>query len=282
MQDGTNFIWGNNNDLSDTSIDGNFVFGSDNIISSGVKGAIVLGNNITVTGGNTTYANNINISSGGTLTIGDKIIGGQALTLMDAASSTGLYEFGSSGITVASSTTFNVGNVKGWIVDSNDVLNSNPTFIDYSGQTNLSTPFLNTQPATYLMVNTGSTLVMLGARPTATQRRNLIYLGVVGHPTGTLTGIGNQPDIIMNEMSQVRAMFEPIRYINGGVTCYNGGTNLQLANTSGILYGLGIGFIANGNQAPTVMTILGGAPTTFQYRSHRTTFPYYFIDPLFV
>ena len=181
--------------------------------------------------------------------------------------STGLYEFGSGGIVGASSTTFNVGNVLGYIIDDSDVNDIVPILVNYPGATGLSTPYLLTAPATYVLVDDTASLVLQNTRPTVTQRRHNIYLGVIGHPAGTITGIGNSPDVKLNTMSQVREMFEPTRLINEGVHPYAHSTDLQLANTAGKLYGLGIGFIANGNDAPSVVDIAAGAPMTTQYRT---------------
>ncbi len=260
----TNRTFGDNNVIEG---DNNIVLGDSNYIPSGVTNAIILGRNLSATTGNTLYAENITLPADGKFIIGDTVYDEHTFTLNSASLSTGLYEFGGGGIVITSPTTFNVGNVKGWIVDSHDVLNANPHFVDFSGATGMTTPFLNVAPATYVLISSGDTVLLQATFPTTTDRRNNIYLGVIGHPVNELTGVGNAPEIIMNEMSQVRAMFEPMKFINGGVTVYNFANNLQLANTSGLLYGLGIGFIPNGNDSPTVLTISAGTPTTFQYRT---------------
>lgn len=187
--------------------------------------------------------------------------------LSNMQSSTGLYAFASGGITMASTTQFNVGSVQGFIVDSSNPL-ATPLFVNYPGGTNITTPYLATAPATYLLIKPDNTLLMLNTEPTVTQRRDNIYLGVVGHPgLTTLSGIGNSPDLCLNVFSQLRAFVHPIRFINEGIVPYAGAASLALYNTAGALYGLGIGFIANGNNSPTILQIAGGAPTTFQYRT---------------
>jgi len=205
------------------------------------------------------------------ITIGNTELDEKLLQLNNASLSTGLYEFGSGGLTNNSSTSFNIGNVKGFIVDSDDPLDSNPLFIDYPGIIGQTTPWLLSHAATYVLIKPDLTPMLLNARPTVTQRKDNIFLGVVGHPNGAIGGIGNSPDLIMNVMSQVRAMFEPIRFINGGIVCYANGTNMALANTPGNLYGLGIGFITNGNDAPSVLAVSAGTPSTFQYRTYIGT-----------
>lgn len=206
------------------------------------------------------------------------------LQLNNASLSTGLYEFGSGGLTNNSTTSFNIGNVKGWIVNSADPLNATPVFINFAGIIGQTTPYLATHAASYVMITPLNTVSILSSRPTVTQRRDNIFLGVVGHPNGAIGGIGNSPDIIMNVMSQVRAMFEPIRFINGGILCYANGSDLQLANSGGTLYGLGIGFTTNGNNAPSTLNIPSGSPSVFQYRTQiGTVFANTsFIEPIYV
>lgn len=204
------------------------------------------------------------------ITIGATAFTEDLIKLNNATLSTGAYQFSSGGIVGATTTTFNVGAVRGWIVNSSDPLNASPVFVNYPGGTALTTPYIASAAASYLLINSSSALVILNTRPTVTQRRDNIYLGVIGHPAGTITGIGNSPDIIMNVMSQVRAMFEPIRFINGGIVCYPNSTNLTVANTAGTLYGLGIGFITNGNNAPSILNVAAGTPLTFQYRTRGT------------
>ena len=232
----------------------------------------ILGSNITGTTPHTTYVENLKLKTGGTLSIGAVNVDAPTLQLTSASLSTGLYLFSNSGITItaATATTFNLGAARGWIVDSGDVLNANPIFVSYSGGSGLTTPYMVSSPASYLLINSASTLTIINTKPTTTQRRQNIYLGAVGHPNLVIDSFGNEPDIIMNEMSQVRAMFDPINLINDGVIPYANGINLALANTTGRLFGLGIGFITNGNYSPTVVSVPAGAPTTFQYRTQNS------------
>jgi len=183
----------------------------------------------------------------------------------DMSMTTGLYEFG--GISVTSGTTFSVGAVKGYVIDNTDVTNPVPIYVEYAGATGLTTPYIASSFATYISLDEDGLLVMSSSEPEPDFYRSHILLGVIGHPSGTLTGAGNKPDVIIGGMDQVRDMFRPIRFINDGVVCYGNGSDLALANTTGKLYGLGIGFVANGKDNPSSITIAAGAPTTFQYRT---------------
>lgn len=181
--------------------------------------------------------------------------------------STGLYSWTAPGMLVTGATTFNISAAAGFIHNTTNPLAPTTTAVSYAGATGLTTPFLGTHAATFLLLNTSSVLVMQNTVPTMAERRSMIFLGVVAHPMGALTGAGPSPDVCINTASQVRAMFKGIRFVNDGVTLYNNSTNLTLANTSGTLYGFGIGFIVNGNTGPDFIDIPVATPTTFQYRT---------------
>lgn len=203
--------------------------------------------------------------SGNSLTLGATQLTESIMSNEAMAMSTGLYSFG--GISIATSTLFNVGAVSGYIIDTTNIQKPVPIAISYAGGTNLSTPHLLTAPATYLSINSSGALVMSNIEPDEVFYRNNIILGVIGHPSGTLTGVGNRPDIIFDLADQFRDMFRPIRLINDGVFISPNSTNLTIKNTAGKLYGLGIGFVQNGKNNPTALSIAANVPITFQYRT---------------
>lgn len=207
------------------------------------------------------------ISSSAGITLGTTLFNENRLKLSTSIHSTGLATWGANGILATGASTFNVDPATGFIISSSNPTGILPIAVNYLGGTGLTTPYLATDPATYVLVNSSSNLVLQNTKPTVTQRRDNIFLGVIGHPNGVITGVGNSPDLIANAMSQVRDMFEPTRLINEGIVAYNNSNDLTLANTAGILYGFGIGFITNGSGAPSILNIAPGAPTTFQYRT---------------
>ncbi len=184
--------------------------------------------------------------------------------------STGLYRW-DAGIVRQSASTFSVGYAKGYIVDSSTPESVISTLVEYAGGSGLTTPYLGSDPATFVLIDNTGTLILQNTEPTMAQRRTNIYLGVIGHPTGSITGTGDSPDIALNTFSQTKEMFNPIKFINADVSLYANSTDLTLANTAGILFGLGIGFIVNGNNGSSHIDIPAGAPTTFQYRTQIGT-----------
>lgn len=195
------------------------------------------------------------------------------------AISTGVFSFG--GISLASSSTFNVGPAEGWIVDNTtNPLLPDVLYVKYTGQTNIPSLYYSSATETYLLLTSAATLTQLVTFPTPQQRRQGIYLGKMGHGNRTsLINAFNEPDFEISPISQIRDMFTPIKLINENVYP-SPNSNLTFNNSSGILWGLGIGFATN-KLNPSSITVSGNSPTTFQYRTqtggtatNRTT-----IDP---
>jgi hypothetical protein len=195
------------------------------------------------------------------------------------AVSTGVFTYG--GITLSTGNTFNIGPTQGWIVDNtSDVLNPDTMYINYSGQTGLTTPYMTAYTSTYILLNTATTITLLHDFPTPQQRRQNIYLGKLGHGTRTnLINAFNEPDFDISPLSQLRDMFTPIKIMNAGVITSPNGANMTFNSSAGIIYGFGVG--SSDVLNPNSLNISGNTPVTFQYRTqtggtgtNRTT-----IDP---
>ena len=193
---------------------------------------------------------------------------GELNTYTVNAISTGVFEFNEKGISVSSPTTFSVSPMKGWIVDNE----TNPVtprviYVSYPGVTGDTTPYRTTDTITYLLVDSNNQLVKQNFIPTPSQRREMIYLGKLGHADKTNITVAIQAvDSMISSLSQVRDMFIPIGIINSGVYPYFT-SGLTLNNTSGTIYGLGINF-PNSSKNPNSKSIPGSITgTTFQYRT---------------
>lgn len=180
--------------------------------------------------------------------------------------STGVFSF--SGITLGTGNTFNVSSAKGWIVDNTtNPLQPDAKYINYSGQTGLTTPYLLTDTETYILLNSGNTLTLINVFPTPQQRRQNLYLGKLGHGNKTnLINAFNEADFDISPISQLRDMFTPIKLINSGIIPTPNGANLNFNTSAGTLWGMGIGFTTN-QLNPNSISISGSSPTTFQYRT---------------
>ena len=179
--------------------------------------------------------------------------------------STGVFSF--SGITLASSNTFNVGPMEAWIVDNTtNPLVPDVIYVQYSGQTNIPSLYYSSATETYLLITSGATLIQQTTFPTPQQRRQNVYLGKMGHGNKTsLINAFNEPDLDVSPLGQLRDMFTPIKLINENVYP-SPNTGLTFNTSSGTLWGLGIGFVSN-QLNPSSLTITANTPTTFQYRT---------------
>ena len=180
--------------------------------------------------------------------------------------STGTYEY--TGMTINSSTTVNVAPMRGWIVRNtyNYATLPDVTNINYSGQTGVTITNIATADATYVLVNSGSTLYQQTTFPTPQQRRENIFLGKVVHPNRTsLLTVNNTVDYDVSPMSSLRDLWSPIKLINQGVLpSFN--TGLTFNTSLGSLYGNGIGWTTN-QLNPNSVTISAKTSASFFYRT---------------
>ena len=181
--------------------------------------------------------------------------------------STGAFEY--TGMTLNSTTTFNVAPLKGWVVDNTNgmALTPNVSSINYVGVTNQTTPYINTNIATFVLITSASTLMLLNTFPTPQQRRENIYLGKVLHPDlSTIQNINNTVDYDVSPMSALRDMWESFNLINEGVVASPNGVNLNINTSYGILWGNGINW-SNNQLSPNNVTLSATTVSTFQYRT---------------
>jgi hypothetical protein len=180
------------------------------------------------------------------------------------ASSTGIHQFAAPYISQTYTDKFSVGAVNGIIVDSGTGVY---TDINYAGDVDVISPYLSSSPATYLLVDINSVLVMQDTVPTPAQRRENILLGRVIHKAGVITTTVTAPDIAVCEMSQIRDMFSSLKYINDGVVPSASGANLRLNTSAGKFYGLGANYAAGGVNDSTGLTLPAFVGADFQHRT---------------
>jgi hypothetical protein len=202
--------------------------------------------------------------------------------------SSGVYEY--TGMTQGTGQTINVAYARGWVVKNTYLYSTLPdvTNVYYTGGTNIPLTYLNSADATYILINSGSTLVQQTTFPTPQQRRENIFIGKVVHPNrSTITSINQTVDFDVSPMAAIRDLWTPLKLINQGIIVSANGANLSINTSAGTLWGNGIGWITN-QQNPDSVSISGTSPTTFQYRSRLGpitggTAPYTgnttFIDP---
>jgi len=202
--------------------------------------------------------------------------------------STGLYNY--TGMTQGTGQTINIAAINGWIAYNTYTYATLPDVkeIIYTGGTNIPLTYLNSADATYVLINSASTIVQQTTFPTPQQRRENIFLGKVVHPNrATITSINQTVDFDVSPMAAIRDLWTPLKLINQGIIPSPNGVNLSINTSAGTLWGNGIGWVTN-QLNPDSVSISGTSPTTFQYRTQLGpitggTAPYTgnttFIDP---
>ena len=188
-----------------------------------------------------------------------------ALNAQDA--STGIY-FGGN-VAKVDATHFSLSATKGWIIDS--ITNPDApvyTFVTYPGSASILDQYVSVSgSSTYIYLTSAGTVGQQNSTLTPAQKRSNLYLGFSYHlSAGTIQNVVSQPDIKINEFSQVRDMFSALKYINKGVSVVANGANLYINLISGSLFGLGANW-QNASNSPTKLDISGATSAIFQYRT---------------
>jgi hypothetical protein len=204
--------------------------------------------------GTTVFTNN----TGGTFTVTGYNTG------LTNALSTGVYVF--TGLSIASSTTFNVAPVSALIVDgTTDPLTPVVLPVYYSGGVHTAL-YISSATETYVYMTSAGTINQQITPLTDQERRQNVFLGKLGHANKTnIINAFSQPDFLQSPLAQLRDMFEPIGFVNGGIYA-SANTGLTFNTSAGYLHGLGINY-ASDVLNPDTLYVSGNTPTTFQYRT---------------
>ena len=181
--------------------------------------------------------------------------------------STGVYEY--TGMTSASTTTVNIAPIRGWIVKNTYEFATLPdvTNLYYTGGTGITITNISSADATYVLINSASTIYQQTTFPTPQQRRENIFLGKVVHPNRTsILAVNNTVDFDVSPMSALRDLWTPLKLINEGIVPSANGANLSIDTSAGTLWGNGIGWVTN-QLNPDSVTISGKSPASFFYRT---------------
>ena len=192
--------------------------------------------------------------------------------LQGNAASTGVYEY-SPGLTKISNTTFSISAAKGWVVNNTYAYATAPdvTHVVFVGATGLSTPYLNSDSSTYVLLSKTASVILQPIFPTPQQRRENIYLGKIIHPDKTIIqNVNNTVDFEVSPVSQLRDLWTPLKLINQGIVIRTNGANLTFQMNGGTLWGNGINWTLD-ELSPDSVAIAGTIPTTFQYRTQTGT-----------
>jgi len=264
-----------------------FTVGDLLFLSQTKAGEYVTGDKLYFTGRTTEIGHVLDNSANGVLEVSplnelqySKITSLTSNLLSADNTSTGAFDF--TGLTRVSNTLFSIAPVKGWLVDNTtNPIEPNLKVIFYSGTTGMTTPYLNTDTSTYVLLNSASTITLQSTFPTSKQRVENILLGKVIHPNKTaIQNVNNTVDYSLSPMSAIRDLWAPLKLINQGIVISANGANLQFNKSSGTLWGNGINWVTS-MRSPNSVTLSGSSPATFQYRTQTggTTSDVTSIDP---
>lgn len=185
---------------------------------------------------------------------------------------TGLADTGvltSVGITYNSASTINIGAVVGQVVN-NETNPSIPTVtsVSYAGATNVTVTTVGSGAASYIMLSSAGVISFQNTFPTSTERKAKIYIGKVGHPTGTInaSAIGNEPDYVTSPIAQLKDLYKAIGFINNGVTASANGANLNFNIATGVISHYASNYITDKTK-PNEITVSAATPQSFLYRT---------------
>jgi hypothetical protein len=182
--------------------------------------------------------------------------------------STGIYDY--SGMTIATSASFTVPFLKGWIVTNTGSNVTSPSVINvvYNGGTYPVTN-LATSDYTHIFIDSDGIISQQPALPHPSERRDKIYLGKIYHYSRfSIQFIENNPDYSISPFSAMRDMFSPISIINDGITVYPDGNNLSFNKSAGNLYSLGINW-TNDQKSPNMISYSASLPVPAFYYATR-------------
>lgn len=188
-----------------------------------------------------------------------------ALTLQPNIPNTGVAVFG--GVVYNSTTTVDIGIVKGYIVDNEtDPLVSSVQYIEYAGATGVTVTTVGSGTRTYALLKNDGTIHFQNTYPTSEDRKQMIYLFKVGHPAGVITVVANEPDFVLSPLQQFRDLFQAFNYVNEGVYPYADAADLTFNTSAGLIVGNGINFVPEPAN-PNILTVASTTPCTFVYRT---------------
>lgn len=194
-----------------------------------------------------------------------------ALTEAINTASTGVTSFGGLSIN-ADNTKYDIGFVKGRIIDN--ITNEDaPSIIDINDAPDLgrTSSLIATDPVTFVGRGSGG-IVEQNTPFTATQRRSILFLGVVVHSDNlVVNAINNLPILNVDVLQQMVDIFQQVGIFNGSGNLYSAaGPNLNIQKSIGEFVSLGDNY-ENDPRNPHVKTLAAINPITFRYRLQDST-----------
>lgn len=166
-----------------------------------------------------------------------------------------------------SATTVDIGAVKAFIADNEtDPLNPTLLYVEYAGATNVTVPTVGAGLISYAFLKSDGTIHFQNNPPNSDERKSMVLIFKLGHPTGSINVVANEPDFNNSALQQFRDLFQAFNYINGGVYPYPDASDLSFNTSGGFIVGNGINFVQD-NTNPNYSPVSPSVPCSFLYRT---------------
>ncbi len=169
--------------------------------------------------------------------------------------------------------TFSITSGEGLYIDSTtDFSNIQVNAVIIAGQTDVAVTNIATQPVTYILIDQSGNIVQNTTFPTATERRNHIFIGVVVHSDNTnVIVVNNIPSVALDVTGQLQDLFNALGFFNqnGNVISPNG-ANLSINKSAGTAFKAGANF-QNNSKDPHTLTLASQTSATFRYRNQDSS-----------
>lgn len=180
--------------------------------------------------------------------------------------STGLFKFDS--LTIGTPTTdVDIGAGAGHVLNSHtDPDNPTYTHVEWSAQP-LTISNLVDGTITWVYMDSDSNPQQQTTSPTPKEVRENIFLGFLIVFGGAIVNIANAGYVAANPAAQLAGLFDAIGTINLSISISNGGVDLSLASSGGVLVARGINFdgTEDGRANPNDNTIAAANPERYRY-----------------
>ena len=188
------------------------------------------------------------------------------------ALSTGIHEGGVLSIN-ASTTTYDIAAGSGVVIDNTtDPDNPVVTHVSWLAKLNNSPTNILTQLVTYISIDVNGNIVETASKPTATQRRTNMFLGVVVHSNNVnVNAVNQEPVVAIDIAAQMQDILTWIGFksLSGNIVTF-ASTDLTIKKTAGTAFNGGVNFHTLNTQ-PHEFTLAELDPATFRYRNQDGT-----------
>ncbi len=144
--------------------------------------------------------------------------------------------------------------------------------VEISARTNFAITDILTEVVTYISVDKNDNIIQNNAMPTASERRDAIFLGVVGHGDNVNVDVSKStPVIAYNATAQLQDLMSSLGIFNvsGNVIVPNG-ANLSIDKTLGQLFKSGSNFETDPKN-PHILTLPAVPALEFSYLNQNST-----------